>query len=67
MKLIRWHLLCLDSCRAPRGARGLKPVNRKNANIFLGRAPRGARGLKLVRGIGAEKIELVAPRAGRVD
>jgi hypothetical protein len=34
------------SCRAPRGARGLKPGQRRHFGIGSGRAPRGARGLK---------------------
>jgi len=35
------------ACRAPRGARGLKPNRTRERDLVAGRAPRGARGLKL--------------------
>jgi len=54
-------------CRAPRGARGLKPSTGLVDSDDPRRAPRGARGLKpVLPSIMTVEVD-VAPRAGRVD
>ena len=57
------NLVC---CRAPHGARGLKPYDFCRGVSRGGRAPHGARGLKLDEGGNLSEL-CVAPRMGRVD
>jgi len=55
------------ACRAPRGARELKPNLHVVFRSRHGRAPRGARELKHTAGQSAAGRSVVAPHAGRVN
>ena len=53
--------------RAPRGARGLKRGPELDVGAVQWSRPARGAWIETVLEIGAEQIELVAPRAGRVD
>src|ERR1035441_4596389 len=52
------------TCRAPRGARGLKPLRLRHRAVLHSRAPRGARGLKRLTDVLPVVGLVVAPLVG---